>query len=302
MAARPGRRRLGPVRVTIHTRAEHDVWDGFVAAGDVEAARLWAAARGEQRGRPPTPLLATASEGLPASLVPWGGGPPPEAVVWVAALPLHRGLVPYAADGVADVSLCLSAIRRRAKPGDVILLVTAAAPRGPPAYVAASRALAASGARAVVGILRVAARVPLRRYCLAGGRRGDSFRAHALLGPKRRATAMYCAAAPTAPGALLAYDGRYYVRRSRARWHDAADLGAAAELAVRQDLSGPVLLATSWRAWGSGLGGAPRVSPALGAWLHARRAQMRGGIRATGRAPEDVAVFDFVELLGRCPT
>ena len=115
-----------------------------------------------------------------------------------------------------------------------------------------------------------------------------------------RPTAMYRVVASSAPGARRGHDGFYYLPRRRARWHNAGDPATPAARAVLQDLSGPVLLATSWRAWGADLVGAPRATPAFMAWLPARRVAMRGGRRASAEDPGDAAVFDFLVDVVRC--
>lgn len=192
-------------------------------------------------------------------------------------------------DGLADVSLCLSLIRRRAAVGDTVLVMSAAAPRFPRAYVAAASAASAEGAPAVVSVLRVSEKVTLREFSL---RFGTEHRDPSRAPP--RPTAMYRVVSSSAPGARRGHDGFFYAPRRRARWHNEGDPATPAARAALQDLSGPVLLATSWRAWGVDLAGAPRASPAFAAWLLARRGAMRGGLRASAEAPGDATVFSFL--------
>jgi hypothetical protein len=312
MVLRPARRRFGSrdgphglVRVSLRSRTEHAAWDRLVAGGDGAAVRQWAEGLGERRGGSAGAEArwhaGAESEGQPEALIPWAGPPPPGAVVWVASLPRHRGLVPYVSGELADVSLCLSQIRLKAAAGDLLLIVSAAKARSPRVYAAAARPLAAAGDAAVVAVLRISAVVPLRLYCRLFGTmtwRGGPAQRRARLGASRpRASAMYREVAPSVPGARLAYDGLHYVARSRARWHAATDSGPRAEQDARQDLSGPTLLASSWRTWRADLADAPRAAPAFRAWLLLRRRCMRGGVRASAQVPGDAAVFAFVESL-----
>jgi len=301
---------LGPVRVTLRTRAELAEWDRLAADGDHAAAQRWVQSLGERRGGRANAAVrwhvGAASEGRPKGLVPWTGPPPPGAVVHVASLPLHRGLVPHVADGLADISLCLSLERQRAAVGDLVLVMAAAAPRHPRPYVTAARAAEAEGVSTVVAALRVSAVYPLGLYCRRfgsrtwrGGRGGRARRVALHGAPRPRASAMYRRVARTAPGARQAYDGRFYAPRARARLHGAGDPAPGVARGVVQDLSGLVLLATSWRAWGASLEGAPRASPGFKAWLIARWDAMRGGRATHSEVPEDAAVFAFVETLRR---
>jgi len=83
----------------------------------------------------------------------------------------HRGLLPHVADGLADISLCLSLVRRRAAVGDLVLVMAVAAPRHPRPYVAAARAAEAVGDSVVVAALRVSAVCSLGDYCRRYGSR-----------------------------------------------------------------------------------------------------------------------------------